>query len=251
MTQHIMPRLGRRLLPALLFLLLAACRGNNADDPGLTPTPPLASIAATPSPRPEVTPTATLSLPFPAPGADTSRADSDPTIPTRTPTAEAATGALPAPVCNGLTPGTPEGPYYLPNTPQRTTLRETGMAGDPLVITGYVLDANCTPIPGAWLDFWQADSDGVYDTGSFRLRGHQFSDADGRFWLSTVVPGPADGRPRHITVKVQAPGGPLLTTQLFFPDDPVNAADADFRPELLLTFSDDQTAAFDFVVNTQ
>ncbi|MBK7218328.1 MAG: hypothetical protein IPH95_15060 [Candidatus Promineofilum sp.] len=122
------------------------------------------------------------------------------------------------------------------------------MAGDPLLITGYVLDANCAPIPGAWLDFWQADADGVYDTGSFRLRGHQFSDADGRFRLDTILPGPADGRPRHLAVKVQAPGGPVLTTQLFFPDDLANATDAAFRPELLLTQTGDGTAAFDFVI---
>ena len=247
MTRHIPLRRGRLLLPVLLLLLLAACRGNAANDPGPTPNP-IAAAAATPSPRPEVSPTATLSLPFPAPGEDTSRADSDPTIPTRTPTAEAATGALPAPVCNGLTPGTPEGVHYLPNTPQRTALRETGMAGDPLLITGYVLDANCASIPGAWLDFWQADADGVYDTGSFRLRGHQFTDADGRYRLETIIPGPAGGRPRHLFVKVQAPGGPVLTTQLFFPDDPANTADADFRPELLLTFTDEQTVAFDFVI---
>ena len=122
------------------------------------------------------------------------------------------------------------------------------MAGDPLLITGYVLDANCASIPGAWLDFWQADADGVYDTGSFRLRGHQFTDADGRYRLETIIPGPAGGRPRHLFVKVQAPGGPVLTTPLFFPDDPANTADADFRPELLLTFTDEQTAAFDFVI---
>ena len=251
MTRHIPRRRTRLLLPALLFLLLAACRGNAANDPTPPPNPTTAAAAATPSPRPEVTPTATLSLPFPAPGEDTGRADSDPTIPTRTPTAEAATGALPAPVCNGLTPATAESPDYLPNTPERTALRETGMTGDPLLITGYVLDAACAPIPGAWLDFWQADADGVYDSGSFRLRGHQFSDADGRFRLETIVPGPVGGRPLHLYVKVQAPGGPVLTTQLFFPDDPANAADADFRPELLLTFSDLQTATFDFVITIQ
>ena len=43
----------------------------------------------------------------------------------------------------------------------------------------------------------------------------------------------------------------MLTTQLFFPDDPANAADAEFRPELLLTLSDAQTATFDFVVTTE
>ncbi len=250
MTAHIPPRLGRLLLPALLLLLLAACRGNTTDP--LPTAAVTAAIAATPSPRPEGTPTATPAQPFPAPAEDTSRADSDPTLPTRTPTPPAdGAAALPAPVCNGLTPETSEGTYYLPNTPERATLREAGMSGDPLLLTGYVLDANCAPIPGAWLDFWQADADGIYDSASFRLRGHQFTDADGRFRLDTIIPGPADGRPLHLYVKVQAPGGPVLTTQLFFPDDPANAADAEFRPELLLTLSDAQTATFDFVVTTE
>ena len=66
--------------------------------------------------------------------------------------------------------------------------------------------------------------------------------------LDTILPGPADGRPRHLAVKVQAPGGPVLTTQLFFPDDLANATDAAFRPELLLTQTGDGTAAFDFVI---
>ena len=248
MSLLITPRLGRLLLPALLLLLLAACRGNDTQSvPTVAPT--AGAVAATPSPRPDAPPTATPAQPFPAPAEDTSRADSDPTLPTRTPTpAASGAAALPAPVCNGLTPATAEGPHYLPNTPERATLREAGMAGDLLLITGYVLDANCAPIPGAWLDFWQADADGVYDTGSFRLRGHQFTDADGRYRLETIIPGPAGGRPRHLFVKVQAPGGPVLTTQLFFPDDPANTADADFRPELLLTFTDEQTAAFDFVI---
>ena len=249
MTSPIPPRLGR-LLPALLRLLLAACRGNDTQS---VPTAAATAnaMAATPSPRPDVTGTATPVLPFPAPAEDTSRADSDPTLPTRTPTPPADAAALRAPVCNGLTPATTEGPHYLPNTPERATLREAGMAGDPLLITGYVLDANCAPIPGAWLDFWQADASGLYDSTSFRLRGHQFTDADGRFRLDTIIPGPADGRPRHLYVKVQAPGGPLLTTQLFFPDDPANPIDPDFRSELLLTFNDAQTTAFDFVITTQ
>jgi len=250
MIANLPPRLGRLLLPALLLLLLAACRGNDAQPvPTVAPT---AAVAATPSPRPDVTPTATPVLPFPAPAEDVSRAEGDPTLPTRTPTpAAGGAAALPAPVCNGLTPATAEGAHYLPNTPERASLREAGMAGDPLVITGYVLDANCAPIPGAWLDFWQADADGIYDDASFRLRGHQFSDADGRFRLDTILPGPADGRPRHLYVKVQAPGSPVLTTQLFFPDDAANPIDPDFRSELLLTLSDAQTATFDFVIDIQ
>ena len=205
--------------------------------------------APAPTARPAITPTPTFVLPFPAPGEDTGRTG-DPTLPTRTPTPSAADAAppLPAPVCNGLPPGTPEGPTYLANTPERATLREAGMAGQALVISGYVLGPDCAPIPGAWLDFWQAGADGFYDMGSFRLRGHQFTDENGRFRLDTIVPGATADRPPHIDVKLQPPGGAVLTTQLFFPDAPGNANDADFRPELLLTMTGDAEARFDFVV---
>jgi len=60
-------------------------------------------------------------------------------------------------------------------------------------------------VGGALLDFWQADAAGDYDNTGFRLRGHQFSGADGRFRLATVVPGLYPGRTRHIHVKVQRP----------------------------------------------
>ncbi len=246
--------LGQLLLPALLLLFLAACRGNDTADQSPAATVIVvgtATEAPAPTARPAVPPTATLSLPFPAPGEDTGRTG-DPTLPTRTPTpAAGAAETLPAPVCNGLTPAAAAGEFYLPNTPERAILREAGMAGTSLRLSGYVLDPDCAPIPGAWLDFWQADAGGVYGTGSFRLRGHQFTDADGRYTLETIVPGAASGRAPRLYVKVQAPGGPVLTTQLFFPDNPVNANDAEFQPALVVTPAGEGMASFDFVVATQ
>ncbi len=246
--------LGRLLLPALLSLILAACRSGAAtgeSPPATVVTGATTTESPAPTARPAITPTATFVAPFPAPGEDTGRTG-DPTLPTRTPTpAAAGEVALPAPVCNGLTPAAAEGEFYLPNTPERAVLREAGMAGAPLRLSGYVLGPDCAPIPGAWLDFWQADADGVYGTGSFRLRGHQFTDADGRYTLETILPGAASGRAPRLYVKVQAPGGPVLTTQLFFPDDPANANDAEFQPALVVTPGDEGEASFDFVVATQ
>jgi N-hydroxyarylamine O-acetyltransferase len=43
--------------------------------------------------------------------------------------------------------------------------------------------------------------------------------------VETVVPGLYPGRTRHIHVKVQRPGGSILTTQLYVPDEPRNATD--------------------------
>jgi protocatechuate 3,4-dioxygenase beta subunit len=122
-----------------------------------------------------------------------------------------------------LTPENTEGPYYTPDTPERTSLLEEGWQGDKLILIGYVLDSNCRPIPNAWLDFWQADANGEYDNTGYTLRGHQFTDEQGRYTLETVMPGLYSSRPiRHIHVKVRAPGGEVVTTQLYFPEQPID-----------------------------
>ncbi|MFZ5885321.1 MAG: hypothetical protein ACOYYI_16255 [Chloroflexota bacterium] len=129
---------------------------------------------------------------------------------------------LSPPVCSGLTQPQMEGPYYTPDTPERNSLLEEGMPGTRLLLVGYVLDQNCQPLPDAWLDFWQADANGEYDNVGYRLRGHQFTDVQGRYYLETVLPGLYASRPiEHIHVKVQPEGGALVTTQLYFPNQPV------------------------------
>ena len=127
-----------------------------------------------------------------------------------------------------------EGPYFKPASPERTELFEEGMAGQPIELVGFVFTRACKPLAGALLDFWQADDKGRYDNSGFRLRGHQFSDAEGRYRLRSIVPGIYPGRTRHIHVKVQPRGGPVLTTQLYFPGEPKNRSDGLFRKELLL-----------------
>jgi protocatechuate 3,4-dioxygenase beta subunit len=129
---------------------------------------------------------------------------------------------LPAPSCNGLTQSQTEGPYYKPDTPERNSLWEEGMQGTRLTLVGYVLDQNCQPLPNAWLDFWQADANGEYDNTGYRLRGHQFTDEHGRYYLETILPGLYASRPiEHIHVKVQLEGGEVLTSQLYFPERPI------------------------------
>ena len=130
--------------------------------------------------------------------------------------------ALPAPTCSALTQQQTEGPYYIPNTPEKHSLLEEGMAGTRLILVGYVLDQNCVPQANAWLDFWQADANGEYDNAGHRLRGHQFTDAQGRYYLETILPGLYSSRPiEHIHVKVRPEGGAEVTSQLYFPERPV------------------------------
>ena len=117
-----------------------------------------------------------------------------------------------------------------------------------LVVSGQVLSAQCGPIANALLDFWHADEDGEYDNRGFRYRGHQFADGEGHYRLETIVPAVYPGRTRHIHVKVQPPGGRILTTQLYFPDEPENDRDGLFRRELVMRMSGGGEGAFDFVV---
>lgn len=127
-----------------------------------------------------------------------------------------------------------EGPFFKPRSPQRTELFEPGINGQPIEITGFVLTRACKPIAGALIDVWQADGAGNYDNSGFRLRGHQFTDSEGRYRLRSVVPGAYDGRTRHIHVKVQPAGGRILTTQLYFPGEAKNQRDGLFRKDLLI-----------------
>ncbi len=146
-----------------------------------------------------------------------------------------------------------EGPFFTPDAPERTDLRDPGLPGEPLSLAGFVLDPLCRPVPGALLEFWQADAAGVYDNEGFTLRGHQFSDAEGRWALATILPGLYPGRTRHVHVRAQAPNGPLLVTQLYFPDEPANASDGIFNPDLTMDIQDaddGEVAFFTFVLST-
>ena len=161
----------------------------------------------------------------------------------------------PTPSCPGAAPPTErqtEGPYFKPDSPLRASLVEPGMAGTKIVVTGMVLSTSCQPIARALIDVWHADDRGAYDTTGFRLRGHQFTDDQGRYRLETIVPGIYVGRTRHFHLKVQAPNRPVLTTQLYFPGEAVNARDPIFSPELVMRVSETTTGkagSFDFVVD--
>ena len=193
---------------------------------------------------------ATMSLVFVLAGCNTARAS------VVAPPAARSTQAQqvsPHTACDAaVTPSQTEGPFYKPGSPERTSLLEPDMPGTKLVISGYVLTRDCQPIGGAWLDFWQADANGAYDNSGYRLRGHQFTDATGRYELETVLPGQYPGRTPHVHVKVQAPNQSVLTTQLYFPGQPRNDRDGIFNPALLVSIQDTddgKLASFDFVLD--
>ena len=221
----------RRLIAvaaAGLVALLSACSSTTSTEPA---APTSASPTATAAPE--------------APPASSEAAAS------REPdgTASSATQET---TCNDTLVEQTEGPYYTAGAPERTDLTDDATVGIPLTLTGRVLDASCTPVAGAPIEFWQADGAGVYDNAGYNLRGAQVTDADGVYTLETVIPGLYPRRTEHIHVKVTGPDGVVHTTQLYFPDVPQNDDDGIYSEAMLVTVTeqtdDSMAATFDFVL---
>jgi len=147
-----------------------------------------------------------------------------------------------------------EGPFFKPKSPERSNLHEPGAGGRPFELSGFVLTRRCRPLGGAVVDLWHADDKGQYDDTGFRYRGHVTTGPDGAFRFRTIMPAVYPGRTRHYHFKVQAPGSRLLTTQLYFPDEPANRRDGLFQQALLMRVANaDEGPAgrFDFVLDTR
>jgi len=219
------------LILAAMFVL-TACSGQSA-----TPAPAVSTLTA-----PAIS----------TPGATQPAATTTPTGEDFAPAA-ASTAQL-ALTCSApatLTPSSTEGPYFTAGSPERTSLIEANMPGTVLILSGYVLTSDCQPVANAKLDFWQADANGVYDNQGYTLRGHQFSDENGFYQLTTVIPGQYPGRTEHIHFKVISPAGSELTSQLYFPSSSTNQGDSIFNSDLLIEIKDEGdtvTGAFNFIV---
>jgi protocatechuate 3,4-dioxygenase beta subunit len=142
---------------------------------------------------------------------------------------------------NGTRPNL-EGPYHgkHPLRPDGNLLdRDPGPESPRLVLSGVVTNAvTGAAVPGALLDFWQADSEGHYDLETVHLRGVVAADAEGRYRVSTVVPfdysehdhdpigelframGRHNRRAAHLHLKVSTGRIERLTTQLFIAGSP-------------------------------
>lgn len=182
----------------------------------------------------------------------------------------AASPPPPATATDGATPSciethaNIEGPYYRAGAPERANLVDPGMAGTPIDIEGRVTGLDCgRGLGGVELDVWHATHDGHYDNdGTMRLgreryllRGRIRTDAEGRYRVSTIVPGRylngPQYRPAHVHVKVRAAGFSPLTTQLYFPGDPYNDVDPFIHRSLVMGLEkarDRMLGHFDFVL---
>ncbi|WP_411135686.1 dioxygenase [Streptomyces sp. C10] len=172
------------------------------------------------------------------------------------------------PACSGQeTPAAIEGPLFKPHSPARGDLITPAIRGVRLDLRGVVYDTACKPQPDTLIEFWQCDQNGDYDTSGFSLRGHQYTDSRGAYLLRTIIPrdywGRWGQRAPHIHTQLQVSGGPVLVTQLYFPDDAqaygrdfaaLNAADRLLNRACTIGLTGPSaglyTGTFDFVLTT-
>ena len=146
------------------------------------------------------------------------------------------------------------GPFHMTESPVRELGADIDLVGDgePCVVSGRVLSADGTPLPGATLDVWQANAQGFYDVQQPDVqpagngRGLFTTDTEGRFHFRTCVPSsypiPTDGpvgdllrttgrhpyRPAHIHFIASAPDHAPVTTHIFVAGDKYLDSDAVF-----------------------
>lgn len=173
----------------------------------------------------------------------------------------------------GGTPRTIEGPLYVAGAPEAEGFARMDDGqdndGDTMWLTGQVRDVNGTPIAGAKVEIWHANSKGGYSffdqtQSEYNLRRTIYADSEGRYTARSIIPsgyGVPEGaptdvvlkslgrhgeRPAHIHYFVSAPGHQHLTTQINLAGDPYTYDDFAFatREELVVPANkvDDQDA---------
>jgi hydroxyquinol 1,2-dioxygenase len=144
------------------------------------------------------------------------------------------------------------GPFFVADAPEVELGGDIsfGAPGEPCWVEGSVFGTDGTPVPGAVLEIWECDEDGLYDVqyGGDRTaaRGRFHADAEGRFrfWALTPVPYPIphDGpvgqlleaagrspmRAPHLHFLVSAPGKRTLITHIFVQGADLLGGDAVF-----------------------
>jgi protocatechuate 3,4-dioxygenase, alpha subunit len=173
------------------------------------------------------------------------------------------------------TPGQTVGPFFALglDRPEWNDLTRNNPEGERIVVEGRVLDGDGAPVPDALLEIWQANAAGRYNDASdaqadkkldpnFLGYGRAATDAQGRYRLMTIKPGPVPGRGNalqapHIGVAFFARGLlRQLYTRIYFADEPANAADPllssieddDARQSLIARRGDDGAYRFDIVL---
>ncbi|MFL6054563.1 MAG: dioxygenase [Actinoallomurus sp.] len=156
-------------------------------------------------------------------------------------------------VYENATEATVFGPFFVKDAPliENGGDMSGGAPGEPAWIEGTIKGVDGKPIPGARIEVWEADAEGLYDVqhDDRRVygRAHLYADEKGefRFWglLPTPYPIAYDGpvgdllkatgrspyRPSHLHFMVTAPGYRTLVTHIFVRgDEQLDRGDAVF-----------------------
>jgi protocatechuate 3,4-dioxygenase beta subunit len=105
-----------------------------------------------------------------------------------------------------------------------TRLEGKRVAGEPIEITGRVVELDGRPLDNVILEIWQADAAGRFDNPDFLGWGRAATDAQGSYLFRTIKPGACPGRAPHINFLILYSGlMRQLQTVMFFGDgeDPV------------------------------
>jgi hydroxyquinol 1,2-dioxygenase len=163
----------------------------------------------------------------------------------------------------GGTPSSVLGPFHIEGAPEIKNGGDLwkGQVGEPLVVSGRIVDHKGKPAKGTVLALWQNSGNGLYaqqdaKQSSTNYHARMKVADDGTFCYSTVRPvsytvpddGPAGDmlrvlgreawRPAHLHMIIQAPGRRALITEFFPKDDKHLDSDAVFgvRAPLVLPF---------------
>jgi catechol 1,2-dioxygenase len=146
------------------------------------------------------------------------------------------------------------GPFWRLNSPRTEnggSIVRSATPGEALFVSGRVVDRANRPVAGAEVDVWHSSPVGLYeneDAGQvdMNLRGKFTTDAEGRFWFSSVkmvgYPIPTHGvvgrllkaqerhpyRPAHLHALIFKPGFKTLISQVYDPADPHIDTDVQF-----------------------
>jgi len=157
---------------------------------------------------------------------------------------------------NGATETTQSllGPFWRMNSPRAengASILRSPTPGESPFVTGNVVDRAGRAIAGAEVDVWHSSPVGLYENqdrgqADMNLRGKFTTNAEGRFWFSTVkmvgYPIPTDGvvgrlleaqnrhpyRPAHLHALIFKPGFKTLISQVYDPADPHIDTDVQF-----------------------
>ena len=146
-----------------------------------------------------------------------------------------------------FTPAQTEGPFYplqLPLDKDADLVNFQGhdkkAQGTPINVVGRVLAPNGAALNNAFVEIWQADTNGRYRhpkdpnpatlDPNFQGWGSARTDEEGRYRFVTIFPGaypagPGWMRPPHIHFKISMANFKPLTTQMYFPGNEYNGSD--------------------------